>query len=195
MVLAGRPYHTDSLVSHDLSRAFTGEGVPVLTVDSLPLLHQEDLRHTRAEVTNNFHTRMLEGAALAAKSPVLEYVQIVSFGCGHDAILSDEITRIMNEISGKAPLILKLDEGGAANSLNIRIKSFLNTISSRRGKGEPVKPLPDAYPVKFEKADKSLRTVLVPNVSSAFCRLLSGVMKKDGIKAEPLPVGETTKFN
>ena len=134
---------------------------------------------------------MLEGAALAAKSPVLEYVQIVSFGCGHDAILSDEITRIMNEISGKSPLILKLDEGGAANSLNIRIKSFLSTVSARRKKGENpvVKPLPDAYPVKFEKDDKALRIVLTPNVSSAFCKLLSGVLKKDGIKAEPLPMG------
>lgn len=192
VVLAGRPYHTDSLVSHDLSRAFTGEGVPVLTVDSLPMLHQEDLRYTRAEITNNFHSRMLEGAVLAAKSPVLEYVQIVSFGCGHDAILSDEITRIMNGVSGKAPLILKLDEGGAANSLNIRIKSFLNTVSVRRGKeGDLVlKLLPDAYPIKFEKKDKALRVVLVPNVSSAFCKLLSGVLKKDGIKAEPLSMGE-----
>lgn len=191
VVLAGRPYHTDPLVSHDLSRAFTKEGVPVLTVDSLPQLNQENLRNTRAEVTNNFHTRMLEGASFAAKSPVLEYVQIVSFGCGHDAILSDEITRIMDEISGKAPLILKLDEGGAANSLSIRVKSFLSTVSARRGKKEKaeVKLLTDAYPVKFEKEDKALRTVLVPNVSPAFCRLLSAVLKKEGLRAEPLPVG------
>ncbi len=191
VVLAGRPYHTDPLVSHDLSRAFTREGVPVLTVDALPGLHQEDLRYTRAEVTNNFHTRMLEGASLAAKSPVLEYVQIVSFGCGHDAILSDEIIRIMKEVSGKAPLILKLDEGGAANSLHIRVKSFLSTVSARREKtkAQTVKPLPDAYPVKFEKPDKALRTVLVPNVSPAFCRLLSAVMAKEGLRAEPLPTG------
>lgn len=191
VVLAGRPYHTDPLVSHDLSRAFTKEGIPVLTVDSLPGLEKVDLRYTRAEVTNNFHTRMLAGAALAAKSPVLEYVQIVSFGCGHDAILSDEIIRIMKEISGKAPLVLKLDEGGAANSLNIRVKSFLNTVSSRREKGETVsvQPLPDAYPVKFRPADKPLRTVLVPNVSVAFCRLLSGVLRRQGLRAEPLPAG------
>ena len=52
-----------------------------------------------------------------------------------------------------------------------------------------MKPLPDAYPIKFEKNDKALRVVLVPNVSPAFCKLLSGVLKKDGIKAEPLPMG------
>ena len=191
VVLAGRPYHNDPLVSHDLSRLFTRAGVPVLTVDSLPELSRVDLRYTRAEVTNNFHTRMLSGAMLAAKSPALEYVQIVSFGCGHDAILSDEITRILQETSGKAPLILKLDEGGAANSLNIRVQSFLETVTARRARdGAPdFHPLGDAYPAKFQKADKAVRTVLVPNVSQAFCRLLSGVLKKDGLRAEPLPLG------
>ena len=173
VVLAGRPYHTDALVSHDLSRVFTKQYIPVLTVDSLPGLNDVNLRYTRAEVTNNFHTRMLAGALLAAKSPALEYVQIVSFGCGHDAILSDEIIRIMNETSGKAPLILKLDEGGAANSLNIRVKSFLETIKERREKKglSQFSDLPDPYTVKFQKEDLDMRTVLIPNVSVAFCKL------------------------
>ncbi|MDO4175158.1 MAG: acyl-CoA dehydratase activase [Eubacteriales bacterium] len=191
VVLAGRPYHNDPLVCHDLSRVFTKAGVPVITVDALPELNQVDLRYTRAEVTNNFHTRMLSGAMLASMSPHLEYVQIVSFGCGHDAILSDEIIRIMHETSGKAPLILKLDEGGAANSLNIRVQSFLQTVAARRSKQDriDVQPLGDAYPAKFRKQDKSIRTVLVPNVSVAFCKLLSGVLRKEGIQAVPLPLG------
>ena len=143
VVLAGRPYHNDPLVSHDLSRLFTRAGVPVLTVDSLPELSRVDLRYTRAEVTNNFHTRMLSGAMLAA------------------------------------------------NSLNIRVQSFLETVTARRARdGAPdFHPLGDAYPAKFQKADKAVRTVLVPNVSQAFCRLLSGVLKKDGLRAEPLPLG------
>lgn len=191
VVLAGRPYHNDPLVCHDLSRVFTKAGVPVITVDALPELNQVDLRYTRAEVTNNFHTRMLSGAMLASRSPYLEYVQIVSFGCGHDAILSDEIIRIMQNTSGKAPLILKLDEGGAANSLNIRVQSFLQTIAARRAmQNKPeFQPLGDAYPAKFHKKDKQIRTVLVPNVSVAFCKLLSGVLRKEGIRAVPLPLG------
>ena len=196
VVLAGRPYHTDALVSHDLSRVFTKQYIPVLTVDSLPELNDVNLRYTRAEVTNNFHTRMLSGALLAAKSPVLEYVQIVSFGCGHDAILSDEIIRIMNETSGKSPLILKLDEGGAANSLNIRVKSFIETITERREKkGKPTfTDLPDAYTVKFKKEDLEMRTVLIPNVSVAFCKLLSGVLRKQGLRAVPLSLGENIQI-
>jgi len=196
VVLAGRPYHTDALVSHDLSRVFTKQYIPVLTVDSLPELNNVNLRYTRAEVTNNFHTRMLSGALLAAQSPALEYVQIVSFGCGHDAILSDEIIRIMNETSGKSPLILKLDEGGAANSLNIRVKSFIETINERREKKgvQPFTELGDAYSVKFYKKDLDLRTVLIPNVSIAFCKLLSGVLRKQGLKAVPLSLGENIQI-
>lgn len=196
VVLAGRPYHTDALVSHDLSRVFTKQYIPVLTVDSLPELNDVNLRYTRAEVTNNFHTRMLSGALLAAKSPVLEYVQIVSFGCGHDAILSDEITRIMTETSGKSPLILKLDEGGAANSLNIRVKSFIETITERRAKKGilPFKDLGDAYSSKFSKEDLEMRTVLIPNVSVAFCKLLSGVLRKQGLRALPLSLGENSQI-
>ena len=191
VVLAGRPYHTDSLVSHDLSRVFTREGIAVLTLDSLPELHNTDLRYTRAEITNNFHARMLSGALLAAQTPELEYVQIVSFGCGHDAILSDEITRIMQQTSKKTPLILKLDEGDASNSLHIRVKSFLETVAARRAEAQQAAftPLQDAYPAKFEKSDRKVRTVLVPNVSVAFCKIMSAVLQKEGLKTEPLPLG------
>ena len=191
VVLAGRPYHTDSLVSHDLSRIFTKEGIPVLTVDSVPGLDKVNLRYTVAEITNNFHTRMLSGAMLAAQIPEPEYVQIVSFGCGHDAILSDEIVRIMKETSDKSPLILKLGEGDAANSMNIRVKSFLETVSERRSRERELefRPLGDTYPVKYRKEDQALRTVLIPNVSASFCRLLSAVICRQGVKAEPVPMG------
>ena len=63
VLLAGRPYHNDPLVSHGLSRAFTREGVTVLTLDSLPELYDTNLRYTVAEITNHFHARMLAGAA------------------------------------------------------------------------------------------------------------------------------------
>lgn len=196
VVLAGRPYHTDAVVSHDLSRVFTKQYIPVLTVDSLPHLNEVNLRYTRAEVTNNFHTRMLSGAMLAAQSPVLEYVQIVSFGCGHDAILSDEITRIISETSGKMPLVLKLDESGVANALNIRVKSFIETVTARRELKSAGRftDLSDAYTAKFRRKDVELRTVLVPNVSEAFCRLLSGILRKQGLRAVPLSLGETVQI-
>ena len=71
-----------------------------------------DLSMSRLDIVNNFHARMLGTALIAAGDPALEYVQLVSFGCGHDAYLSDEIVRLMHEASGgsKTPLILKVDE-------------------------------------------------------------------------------------
>ena len=111
------------LVNHDLPELFSNMGIPVLTADSLSQAGQVDLSKSRLDVVNNYHARMLSSAILAAENPHLEYVQIVSFGCGHDAYLSDEIIRLMNEISGKTPLILKLDESDIQGPLRIRVRS------------------------------------------------------------------------
>ena len=56
----------------------------------------------------------------------------MSFGCGHDAIIADELARIMNATSGKQPLVLKIDEGEALGALGIRIRSFVETVRGRR---------------------------------------------------------------
>ena len=77
---------------------------------------------------------MISSAILAAGNEHLEYVQIVSFGCGHDAYLSDEIIRLMKEISGKTPLVLKLDESDIQGPLRIRVRSFLETVAMGREK-------------------------------------------------------------
>ncbi|MCC8100848.1 MAG: acyl-CoA dehydratase activase-related protein [Clostridiales bacterium] len=196
VVLAGRPYHTDPFICHDLSRRFTERGIPVLTVDSLPGLSEQDLKNTRIEITNDFHTRMLEGAFVAAKDPALEYVQIVSFGCGHDAILSDEISRILAECGNKSPLILKVDESDAAGSLGIRIQSFLETIEIKRRNArirEWMGPfegkLSEPSPVKFHRDDRKRRTILVPNISKEVSVLLSAIMEKENYTVKTLPIG------
>jgi len=191
VVLAGRPYHSDPLVNHDLSRYFTRQGVPVLPLEAIPGLWETDLSRVRVEITNNFHARMLSGAIRAAQTPELEYVQIVSFGCGHDAILTDEIIRLMKEISRKDPLILKLDEGDAVGPLSLRVKSFIETIRTRRKAQVILKPreLPDPYPVKFTRSQWKAKTILVPNVSKAFCRIATAAIRKQGFRVEPLPLG------
>ena len=132
VVLASRPYQNDELVNHDLPQMFTKMGVPVLTADSLPQVNQVDLSRSRLDIVNNFHARMLSSAILAAKDEHLEYVQIVNFGCGHDAYLSDEIIRLMKEISGKTPLVLKLDESDIQGPLRIRVRSFLETVENEK---------------------------------------------------------------
>lgn len=205
VVLAGRPYHTDPFICHSISKMYTSKGIPVLTVDSLSELKKVKLNKTRVEITNNFHTRMLSAAVIAAEHDELEYTQIVSFGCGHDAVLSDEIIRVMTESASKPPLVLKLDESDAKGSLNIRIQSFIETVQIRRKAQKELlkddysavsdmfksnfRGLPDPAPVKYTRKDKKLRTLLVPNISFEFSKVLSGILKKQGYYVEPIEVG------
>ena len=197
VVLASRPYHNDPLVNHGLPRLFASMGIPVLPPDAVPGATEVDLSRSRLDIVNNFHARMLGCAVLAAGDPALEFVQLVSFGCGHDAYLSDEIVRLMHEASNgaKTPLILKVDESDATGPLRIRIRSFVETVNERRAAHsrtfEPSsgRMLPDPYPVKFVKADRREKVILVPNTSHAFARLMSATFCRQGVRAEALEVG------
>lgn len=191
VVLAGRPYQCDPMVNHRIYDFFLRQGIAVFTVDSLPDLEKVDLSHTRVEITNNYHTRMLAAAVLAAQTPELEYAQIVSFGCGHDAILSDEIVRIMDDIAQKPPLILKVDESDASGSIGIRVQSFVESVAIRRNRlqtGE-IRELETAFPVKYTPKDKKLRTILVPNISKEVSTLLCAIFEKHGFLVKGLPIG------
>ena len=191
VIPASRPYQNDPLVNHNLPEMFTSLGIPVLTADAVPGVNDVDLTNSRLDVVNNYHARMLGSAVIAAENPHLEYVQIVSFGCGHDAYLSDEIIRLMKQGSGKIPLVLKLDESEIQGPLRIRVRSFIETVRMQREKHEeaPVHALTDPYPVKYEQKDRKERIVLIPNTSHAFCRVMSAAMEKQGLRAEPLPIG------
>jgi len=189
VVIAGRHYQYDEHINHNLSRYFTSLGIPVLTLDSLPGINMVHLDKSRVEITNNNHARLLSGAIITAENPALEYVDIFSFGCGHDAVYTDEITRIMNEISGKSPLILKMDESEISGPLRIRVRSFIETVMIRRKKtAHNAVPLNDPYPVKLRKKDRE-KIILIPNASRAFCLVTSAALVKDGWRAEPLPMG------
>lgn len=191
VVLASRPYQNDALVNHDLPEMFVTMGIPVLTADSVPGIEKEDLSKSRIDIVNNFHARMLSSAITAAKSECLEYVQLVSFGCGHDAYLSDEIIRLMHEISGKIPLVLKLDESDIQGPLKIRVRSFLETVAMGREKKKKLetRELKDPYPVKFKKSDKKDKVVLVPNTSHAFSRIMAASFSGQGVRTVPLEIG------
>ncbi len=201
VVLAGRPYHTDPFICHDINKKFTEKGIPVLTVDSLPGLSEQQLKNTTIEITNNFHTRMLEAASVVAKDPCLEYVQIVSFGCGHDAILSDEIIRILNESGKKSPLVLKVDESDASGSLGIRIQSFVETNEIKRKNEqmlmemkEGICDIPAPSPYKFYKKDKKKRTLLIPNISKEVSVLLGALLENENFIAKTVPIGGTRQI-
>ena len=197
VIISGRPYHADPLINHGLTSLFTSQGIPVLSALFLPRLSEIDLHSVRMETYNPYHSRMLEAALFAARHPNLEVVQIVSFGCGHDAIISDEMARILKETSGKELLVLKLDEGEARGPLNIRIKSFIETIrSKRRNRIErheslhTYKPLGIPFPVQYLKTDRTRRTILIPNLSPTFSYLTGRILQHQGYSVKVLDVAD-----
>ena len=197
VVIASRPYQNDELVNHGLPRMFADAGIAVLTADSVPGIGEVDLSRSRIDVVNNFHARVLGGALIAARDDALEFVQLVSFGCGHDAYLTDEATRLMHEASDKTPLVLKLDESDATGPLQIRVRSFVETVRERRerraaegaGVSAKARELPDPYPQKYLRSDRARLTVLTPNTSHAFSRLMAAAVGRQGVRAVSLPVG------
>ncbi len=194
VIVAGRPYHSDDLVNHGLTHLFTSQGIPVLALQFLPDLHIGDLKTARIETFNPYHTRMIEAALFASRNPNVELVQIVSFGCGHDAIISDEMSRILKETSDKELLVLKLDEGEAKGPLNIRIKSFIETVRAKRerrlqlNKDYRYGAMKDPFPVKFSRQDRKTKTIFIPNLSPAFSYVSAKLLEKKGYKTKVMQI-------
>ncbi|BDU51710.1 acyl-CoA dehydratase activase [Haliovirga abyssi] len=191
VVIASRPYHSDELINHNISSFFVNLNIPVLTLDSLPGLNDVDLSKVRPDTVNPFHTRLFTGAIYTAKNKNLEFVEVVSFGCGHEAINSDEVIRLMNDISQKQPLIMKLDESEVKGPMTIRINSFIETIKSRREKQEKItlRKLKEPFGNSiFSKKDKGKRTIYVPILSETFAKVVSAVLSEKGYNVQPLPI-------
>ena len=128
VVLAGRPYHADPGVNHGISRLLTEYGVAVLSEDSISHLASK----TQVDVLNQwtYHSRMYSVAEYTGKQKDMELVQLVSFGCGLDAITTDEIKAITEE-KGKIYTQLKIDEITNLGAVRIRIRSLLSAIEQR----------------------------------------------------------------
>lgn len=191
VVIAGRPYHADTLINHNVASHFTAMGIPVITTESLPGVYDQNIPPaTRMEIKNSFHMRMLGATMIAANDPSIELVQIVSFGCGHDSILTDEMNRMLHTKSSKELLMLKLDEGDARGPVSIRVKSFIETVKSRRE--AQLAPKTNSNEVLFDppftKQDKQKRTILIPNLSHPFSILASEYFNGLGFNTITLPL-------
>lgn len=192
VVLGGRPYHADPHVNHHLASHFVAQNIPVLTLESLPGVYEEPLpMQTRLETLNSYHCRLLAGSLIAAKDPALELVQIVSFGCGHDASLTDELSRLMRSKSDKEVLMLKLDEGDVRGPLSIRIQSFIETVRARRAAGVKLPAPPEPlFPVRFMPEDKARRKIMIPNLSPGFTLLAKNIFEDQGFDCVQLPIAD-----
>lgn len=125
MILAGRPYHIDPEIGHGIDRLATNLGFVVVTEDSIELPEQ----HPNVDVLNQwtYHARLYAAAQYASQNDDVELVQLVSFGCGIDAITTDEVRAIL-ESHGKLYTQIKIDEITNLGAVNIRLRSLLGAL-------------------------------------------------------------------
>lgn len=124
-VLAGRPYHIDPEINHGMNQMIASYGMVVVSEDAVWQLAESPDIHVLNQWT--YHSRMYGAANYVAHKPNAHLIQLVSFGCGIDAITTDEVRAIVEE-SGKIYTQLKIDEINNLGAARIRIRSMLAAI-------------------------------------------------------------------
>ena len=189
IVMSMRPYQTDPLVNHFIGKYFVRLGVPVIPADALPGLNDVKLGDLRVRVRSNSQATLFAAAKVVAQNPHLELGHIASFGCGHDAVVCDELERIL-QTAGKQVLVLKLDESDVRGPLRIRITSFVETVRQER-RQVAAKSNGASFPwPTFTREDARRRTVYIPNLSVAFSRVIGAVLANSGVRIEVLPLAD-----
>lgn len=128
IVLAGRPYHLDPEINHGIPEVIQGLGHAVLTEDCLPQGHLD--RPLRVRDQWSFHSRLYEAAGTVSGTPELELVQLISFGCGLDAVTADQVQEIL-EGEGEVYTSLKIDEVSNLGAAKIRLRSLVAAVEER----------------------------------------------------------------
>jgi len=130
MILAGRPYHTDPEICHGIDRLASSLGFVVVSEDSIFGLSQP----RKVDVLNQwtYHSRLYRCAEFAATHKGVELVQLVSFGCGLDAVTTDEVRSIL-ERRGKLYTQIKIDEITNLGAVKIRLRSLIGALDEKEG--------------------------------------------------------------
>ena len=180
VVLAGRPYHLDPEINHGIPELIASYGLDVLTEDSLPIDFTPE-RPLRANDQWVYHSRLYTAAEFVRRCDGLELIQLNSFGCGLDAVTTDQVSEIL-EGSNKLYTVLKIDEVNNLGAVRIRIRSLLAAMRIRREKGIYAHPQSAAYHrAAFTKKMRDEKwTLLAPQMSPIHFDVLEPVFAKHG---------------
>ncbi len=126
IVLAGRPYHLDKEINHGIHKLITSLGLAVISEESIAMLGRMPHLHVYNQWT--YHSRLYRAAQYVTTQPDMQLVQLVSFGCGIDAITTDEVRSIL-ESAGKLYTQLKIDEITNLGAAKIRLRSLLAAMT------------------------------------------------------------------
>lgn len=125
MILAGRPYHADAEIGHGIDKLAVSLGFVVVSEDSI--CHLSEYQPVRVLNQWTYHARLYRAARYAAEHENTELVQLVSFGCGVDAITTDEVRSIL-EKHGKFYTQIKIDEITNLGAVRIRLRSLIGAL-------------------------------------------------------------------
>ncbi|CRZ33746.1 putative CoA-substrate-specific enzyme activase [Herbinix hemicellulosilytica] len=186
IVLAGRPYHIDPEINHGIPEMINSFGIAVLTEDSVSHLAKVD-RPTLVVDQWMYHSRLYAAASFVRTQPNLELVQLNSFGCGLDAITTDQVHDILAS-AGKIYTVLKIDEVSNLGAARIRIRSLLAAVKERERMGYKSEVASSAYHrVIFTEDMKDSYTILAPQMSPIHFELLEPALRSGGYNIVVLP--------
>lgn len=188
IVLAGRPYHIDPEINHGIPELITSYDIAVLSEDSVSHLAPVD-RPTIAMDQWMYHSRLYGAASFVRTQENLDLIQLNSFGCGLDAVTTDQVNDILTD-SGKICTVLKIDEVNNLGAARIRIRSLISAVKDRARKG--IKPhVADSshHRVIFTKEMRKNYTILAPQMSPIHFDILMPALAACGYNLVALPSG------
>ena len=179
IVLAGRPYHIDPEINHGIADMITSYGFAVLTEDSVSHLGKVE---RPLVVTDQwmYHSRLYAAATFVKTQDNLDLVQLNSFGCGLDAVTTDQVSDILTR-SGKIYTVLKIDEVNNLGAARIRIRSLISALRVREERRYTRTIVSSAYNrVMFTKDMKKNYTLLCPQMSPIHFELIEPAIRSFG---------------
>lgn len=188
VVIASHPYHMDPFVNHGICTLIASMGVDIVTEDSIAHLAADT---ASLDVIDQwtFHSRLYRAAEMVRDKPWAELVQLVSFGCGLDAITSEQVRRIM-EPAGKLYTMLKIDEGDTLGAARIRLRSLFAAVKDRKQLKSKVSEAPVRWYKKAETKAvnaKAVKTIYVPQMAPIHFPILESALKSLGYRVKLLP--------
>ena len=191
IILSGRPYHVDPEVNHGIDNVIIQQDMVVLSEDAVSwkIKTKRPIRILDQWV---YHSRLYKAAVFAGQRDDVEIIQLNSFGCGLDAVTTDEVDELLEQ-NNKLYTVLKIDEGANLGAAKIRIRSLKAALDERDKLGTKSKKinLPYVRQVFTKQMKLDGYTLLVPQMSPIHFKYMEKVMQNCGYNAVLLP--EVTK--
>ncbi|BAL82451.1 hypothetical protein SELR_07430 [Selenomonas ruminantium subsp. lactilytica TAM6421] len=185
IMLVGRPYHVDPEINHGIPEMIQSYKLPILSEDAV---YHLPVKAQRLQVVNqwSYHARLYHAAQFVAEHPNLTLIQFSSFGCGLDALTTEQVKDIL-EKHQRIYTMIKLDEVSNLGAARIRLRSLMAALA--RKKPVAYRAVAEIERPHFTEECKKTHTVLAPQMAPIHFELFQTVLQKHGLKAviPPMP--------